>query len=97
MHLEPSGIAASIKLAQAHEAKLLAVMAAVGSLGQLAIAAQIGKVDFATHQQNRRQQGQKKLLLGFAKCPILANRACKMVFIATSGVFDSIPAPYKRR
>lgn len=68
----------------------LAVVSPIGLLAVLTVAAQIGEVDFATDQENGGKQAQQKLLLGFAKCPIWANRACRIDVIATSWVFDLV-------
>ena len=61
---------------------VLAESRTVGAVAQVIfvkiLTAQIGEISFTKDQQEGGQQRQQKLLLRFAKCPILANRACRV-------------------
>jgi hypothetical protein len=66
---------------QTHEIEGVTVLAAVAFLRQHTVATQVREVDFATQQQDGGKQDQQKLLLRFAKCPILVNRACRISIV----------------
>ena len=61
---------------QQGKVNFLLKLPSVGALVGRAVATQIGEVDFAYCNQNRREEGDEKLGLRFAKPPTVARRLC---------------------
>lgn len=55
-------------------------MTPIGSLAQVAVAAQVGVVSFAAHHEQTRQQRQQKLPVRFAKRPTVSSRPVRISF-----------------